>query len=105
MAWIYLLIAGGMEIVWSACLKLSEGFSVMRYTISAIVGMIFSFIFLAKAIETLPLGTAYATWTGIGALGAVIVGILLFKDAVTPARLFFTALLIIGLIGLNATGH
>ena len=59
--------------------------------------MIFSFLFLSQATKTLPLGTAYAIWTGIGALGAVIVGIVLFKESVTPARIFFVTLLLIGL--------
>ena len=65
--------------------------------------MIFSFLFLSQATKTLPLGTAYAIWTGIGALGAVIVGIVLFKESVTPARLFFVTLLLIGIIGLKIT--
>ena len=65
--------------------------------------MIFSFLFLSQATKTLPLGTAYAIWTGIGALGAVIVGIVLFKGSVTPARIFFVTLLLIGIIGLKIT--
>ncbi len=65
--------------------------------------MIFSFLFLSQATKTLPLGTAYAIWTGIGALGAVIVGIVLFKESVTPARIFFVTLLLIGIIGLKIT--
>ena len=65
--------------------------------------MIFSFLFLSQATKTLPLGTAYAIWTGIGALGAVIVGIVLFKESVIPARIFFVTLLLIGIIGLKIT--
>ena len=65
--------------------------------------MIFIFLFLSHATKTLPLGTAYAIWTGIGALGAVIVGIVLFKESVTPARIFFVTLLLIGIIGLKIT--
>ena len=91
---------------WSTCLKLSEGFSVLRFSILTVIGMIFSFLFLSQATKTLPLGTSYAIWTGIGALGAVIVGVLLFKESVSPLRLMFVALLLIGIIGLKATsGH
>lgn len=106
MEWVYLIVAGGLEVFWSTCLKLSEGFSVLRFSILTVIGMIFSFLFLSQATETLPLGTSYAIWTGIGALGAVIVGVLLFKESVSPLRLMFVALLLIGIIGLKATsGH
>lgn len=106
MEWVYLIVAGGLEVFWSTCLKLSEGFSVLRFSILTVIGMIFSFLFLSQATKTLPLGTSYATWTGIGALGAVIVGVLLFKESVSPLRLMFVALLLIGIIGLKATsGH
>ena len=106
MEWVYLVIAGGLEVVWSTCMKFSEGFTDLKYTILTVVGMIFSFLFLSQATKNLPLGTAYAVWTGIGALGAVIVGIVLFKEPVTAARIFFMALLLIGIVGLKATsGH
>lgn len=106
MEWVYLLVAGGLEVFWSTCLKLSEGFSVLRFSILTVIGIVFSFLFLSQATKTLPLGTSYAIWTGIGALGAVIVGVLLFKESVSPLRLMFVALLLIGIIGLKATsGH
>lgn len=106
MEWVYLIVAGGLEVFWSTCLKLSEGFSVLRFSILTVIGMIFSFLFLSQATKTLPLGTSYAIWTGSGALGAVIVGVLLFKESVSPLRLMFVALLLIGIIGLKATsGH
>ncbi len=106
MEWVYLVIAGGLEVVWSTCMKFSEGFTDLKYTILTVVGMIFSFLFLSQATKSLPLGTAYAVWTGIGALGAVIVGIVMFKEPVTAARIFFVALLLIGIVGLKATsGH
>ena len=106
MEWIYLVIAGAMEVVWSTCMKYSEGFTEIKFTVLTIIGMIISFLFLSQATKTLPLGTAYAVWTGIGALGAVIVGIILFKETVTAARMFFVSLLLIGIIGLKATsGH
>ena len=106
MAWIFLLVAGALEVFWSTCLKFSEGFTVLKFTIPTIVGMVLSFVFLSQATKVLPLGTSYAIWTGIGALGAVIVGIVLFKESVSPARLVFAALLLVGIIGLKATsGH
>lgn len=106
MEWVYLVIAGGLEVFWSTCMKYSEGFSDLKFSVLTIVGMIFSFLFLSQATKSLPLGTAYAVWTGIGALGAVIVGILLFKEPVTAARIFFVSLLLVGIVGLKATsGH
>ncbi len=103
MEWIYLIFAGMLEVFWSTCLKFSNGFSVLKFSILTVVGMIFSFLFLAQATKSLPLGTSYAIWTGIGALGAVIVGIVLFKESFTPARLFFVVLLLVGIIGLKIT--
>ena len=106
MEWAFLVIAGGLEVFCSTCMKYSNGFTEIKYTILTIVGMIFSFLFLSQATRTLPLGTAYAVWTGIGALGAVIVGIVLFKEPVTAARIFFVSLLLVGIVGLKATsGH
>ena len=106
MEWIFLVIAGGLEVFWSTCMKYSEGFTDLKFSILKIIGMIFSFLFLSQATKSLPLGTAYAVWTGIGALGAVIVGIVLFKEPVTAARIFFVSLLLIGIVGLKATsGH
>ena len=106
MEWVFLMIAGGLEVFWSTCMKYSEGFTDLKFSILTVVGMIFSFLFLSQATKSLPLGTAYAVWTGIGALGAVIVGIVLFKEPVTAARIFFVSLLLIGIVGLKATsGH
>ena len=106
MAWLYLCIAGVMEVFWSTCMKFSHGFTDLKFSVLTIVGMIVSFAFLSQATKVLPLGTSYAIWTGIGALGAVIVGIVLFKESVSPARLVFVALLLVGIIGLKATsGH
>ena len=106
MEWICLVIAGGLEVFWSTCMKFSNGFTEIKFTILTVVGMILSFLFLSQATKTLPLGTAYGVWTGIGALGAVIVGIVLFKEPVTAARIFFVSLLLIGIIGIKMTsGH
>lgn len=103
MQWIYLMIAGIFEVVWSVSMKLSEGFTIMKFTIIIVLGMILSFAFLAQATKSLPLGTAYAIWTGIGALGAVIVGIIAFNESANPARLFFALVLLVGIIGLKLT--
>lgn len=103
MAWMYLFFAGILEVVWSTCMKYSNGFTVLPYTVATIVGMLFSFLFLSQATKMLPLGTSYAIWTGIGALGAVIVGILLFQEPFTVPRIFFAGLLLIGILGLKLT--
>ena len=103
MAWGILIAAGGLEVFWATFMKLSEGFTKPLYIVLTFAGMAASFLLLARATRTLPLGTAYAVWTGIGALGALIVGVLLFRESLTPARLLFAALRLIGIIGLKAT--
>jgi quaternary ammonium compound-resistance protein SugE len=80
MNWLYLIIAGFFEVVWATGLKYSEGFTKLWPSVITVSGMIVSFYFLSLATKTLPLGTAYAVWTGIGALGAVLVGIFLFHS-------------------------
>ena len=106
MAWLYLCIAGVMEVFWSTCMKFSHGFTDLKFSVLTIVGMIVSFAFLSQATKVLPLGTSYAIWTGIGALGAVVVGVVIFHESLSPARLLFVALLLVGIIGLKATsGH
>ena len=103
MEWAYLILAGILEIFWATCLKLSNGFTVLKFSILTIIGMVFSFIFLAQATKILPLGTSYAIWTGIGALGSVIIGIILFKEVFTLPKVLFVTLLLIGIIGLKIT--
>ena len=103
MAWVYLVIAGGLEVFWSTFLKLSEGFTKLWPSVWALIGMVASFFFLAQATKTLPMGTAYGIWTGIGALGAVLVGIIAFQEPVTAPRLIFLALLLVGSVGLKLT--
>lgn len=101
MAWVYLLFAGFAEVFWATFLKLSEGFSKPLFSVITVAGMIVSFVLLAQATKTLPLGTAYGIWTGIGALGAVLVGIFVFKEPVTALRLIFAGVLLVGIIGLK----
>ena len=103
MAWIYLFLAGGLEVFWATFLKLSEGFTRMGYSALTVAGMLASFSLLSQAMKTLPLGTAYAVWTGIGALGSLIVGIAVFREPATVPRLLFAALLLAGIVGLKAT--
>lgn len=102
MAWVYLIIAGIMEVVWATAMKYSEGFSRLWPSVTTLVFMIISFVLLSMAMKTLPLGTAYGVWTGIGAVGSVIVGIILFGDSTAPARLFFIGLILVGVVGLKA---
>ena len=103
MAWVYLFLAGGLEVFWATFLKLSEGFTRMGYSALTVAGMLASFGLLSQAMKTLPLGTAYAVWTGIGALGSLIVGIAVFREPATVPRLLFAALLLAGIVGLKAT--
>lgn len=100
--WIWLALAGCFEIGFTTFMKLSDGFSKWPHTIAFAVCAIASFGLLNKAMAGIPLGTAYAVWTGIGAFGTALVGILVFKDATNPWRLFFLTTLILSLIGLKA---
>ncbi|SFI72802.1 quaternary ammonium compound efflux SMR transporter SugE [Aerobium aerolatum] len=101
MAWIYLGIAGLLEVLWATTMKQSEGFTRLWPTISTAVAMAGSVWLLAIAMRTLPLGTAYAIWTGIGAVGAFAVGIVLMGEAATLGRIASVALIITGMIGLK----
>jgi quaternary ammonium compound-resistance protein SugE len=101
MAWIYLLIAGVLEIFWAISLKYTEGFSKLWPSVSTVAGMIASFYFLAQALKTIPVGTGYAIWTGIGAAGTAILGIILFAEPASALRLLCIALIVAGIIGLK----
>ncbi|KAB0573429.1 quaternary ammonium compound efflux SMR transporter SugE [Brucella pituitosa] len=101
MAWIYLALAGGLEIVWAYFMKKSEGFSLLTPSVITIVTMIGSFALLSIAMRTLPLGTAYAIWTGIGAVGAFVVGIFILGEAATFFRVASVTLILAGIIGLK----
>lgn len=98
MAWGYLLVAGLLEIVWAYSMKLSDGFSRPGYSAITIVAMILSFGLLALAMKSLPLGTAYTVWTGIGAVGAFILGVVWLGEAATVARVGAAMLIIAGLV-------
>lgn len=98
MAWIYLLIAGVFEVVWATAMKQSDGFSRPLASTITLVAMIISFGLLALAMRSLPLGTAYTVWTGIGAIGAFLVGIAWMGEAVTPMRIIAALLIVSGLV-------
>ena len=101
MAWVYLIVAGVLEIVWAYFMKQSEGFSKPVPTVITLVAMAASFALLAWAMKTLPLGTAYTIWTGIGAVGAAALGIVLFGDSASWPRLLCIGLIVAGVIGLK----
>ncbi|HEY9130160.1 MAG TPA: quaternary ammonium compound efflux SMR transporter SugE [Dyella sp.] len=104
MPWIVLVVAALFEVTWAIGLKYSEGFTRPWPTVGTVGAMIVSVVLLAIAARSLPIGTAYAVWTGIGAMGAVIAGMVLFKDPATPARLICAAMVLAGVIGLKLTG-
>ena len=105
MHWILLLIAGLFEISWAVGLKLSHGFSQLIPSVITVICMVLSFYFLALALKYLPLGTAYAIWTGIGTLGTVIFGIILFREPITAMRLLCIGLILCGITGLKLITH
>ena len=101
MAWFYLIIAGLFEVGFTTSLKLSNNFSHRWWALAFLISITLSFYFLNKAIEKIPMGTAYAVWTGIGAVGTVIVGMALFREPSDFWRLFFIFLLIGSILGLK----
>ena len=101
MAWVYLLIAGVTEIIWAIGLKEAHGFTILLPSIVTIIFIVVSFFLFAKAMETIPIGTAYAIFTGIGAAGTAIVGILLFDEGAGIGKLLFLLLLLVGIVGLK----
>ena len=101
MEWIILLIAGLFEVAWAIGLKYSHGFSQLIPSLITIICMIASFYFLALSLKHLPLGTAYAVWTGIGTIGTVILGIILFKEPVSFMRFLCIAFVLTGIVGLK----
>ena len=101
MAWICLLGAGIFEMVWVVAMKYAEGFTKIVPSVIMVVGMIFSVGLVGLAVKAIPLGTGYAIWTGIGAVGAVTYGMIFFGEPVTALRLTFVAMIIVGLVGLK----
>jgi quaternary ammonium compound-resistance protein SugE len=101
MAWIYLTTAGLFEIGWAIGLKYTEGFTRLLPSLWTIGSMILSIVLLGLALKTLPVGTGYAVWTGIGAVGTAALGIYLFGEPATAARLFCIGLILSGIVGLK----
>ena len=98
MAWIYLTLAGLLEVVWAYSMKKSDGFTILLPSLVTLVAMAASFALLALAMRSLPLGTAYTIWTGIGAVGAFILGIVFLGEAATLMRLIAAVLIVSGLV-------
>ncbi len=101
MAWIILVIAGLFEIGWAVGLKYTEGFTRLWPTLGTGAALVVSMGLLGAAVRTLPLGTAYAVWTGIGTVGTALLGIVLFREPATALRLFCIALIVAGIVGLR----
>jgi quaternary ammonium compound-resistance protein SugE len=101
LAWFYLVVAGILEIVWAIGLKYTEGFTRLVPSLITIAAMIVSVWFLALALRAIPVGTGYAVWTGIGAVGTAILGIALFGEPATAARLACIGLIVAGIVGLK----
>lgn len=106
MHWWYLLVAGLLEVGWAIGLKYTDGFTKPLASVLTAAAIVGSMVLLSLAARAIPIGTAYAVWTGIGVAGAATLGIVLLGEAVTPSRLFFLAMLLVAVIGLKVTsGH
>jgi quaternary ammonium compound-resistance protein SugE len=101
MAWIVLFVAGLLEICWAVGLKYTDGFTRPLPSVLTAAAIVASMVLLSLAARTLPIGTAYAVWVGMGAAGAVVLGIVLFNEPSNPGRLFFLALLVVSIAGLK----
>lgn len=103
MAWTYLLIAGLLEMVWAVGLKYTDGWTRFWPSVITLAAMVVSMYCLALAVRVIPVGTGYAIWTGIGAVGTAILGMVLFAESAAPARLVCVALIVLGILGLKLT--
>jgi len=101
MAWLFLSVAVILEVVWAVSLKATQGFTRLWPSVLNVTAMGVNLYFLAQAFKVLPVGTAYTIWTGLGAVGVVILGILIYHEAAHPLRLFFVLLIIAGVVGLR----
>lgn len=105
MPWILLVIAGLLEALWAIGLKYTEGFTKIVPSVLTIAGIIASMYLLALAARSIPIGTAYAVWVGIGTFGAIVLGITLLGEPVSAGRIFFLALLLVAIVGLKITAN
>ncbi|HYP29921.1 MAG TPA: quaternary ammonium compound efflux SMR transporter SugE [Blastocatellia bacterium] len=103
MAWTYLFIAGLLEVAWAVGLKYTDGFTKLWPSAGTVAAMIASFFFLSIALRTLPIGTAYAVWTGIGAVGTATIGLIFFGESREVLRILCILLIVAGIIGLKLT--
>ncbi len=101
MAWVYVVVAGVFEIVWITGLKYTDGFTRLWPSVGTVAAIIVSMVCLALAVRVIPIGTAYAVWTGIGAAGAAIMGMILFNEPRDMARVLFIVLIVSGVVGLK----
>lgn len=101
MAWLYLAIAGIFEIVWAIGLKYADGFTRPLPSVITVLGMVASVLLLGLAMRELPIGTAYAIWTGIGTVGAAVLGMILFQEPATALRIGCIGLIVCGIVGLK----
>ena len=104
MAWIYLVVAGLFEVVWAIGLKYTEGWTRLWPSVGTLAAMVVSFWCLSQSLKSIPIGTGYAIWTGIGAVGAAALGIVLFGDSASWPRLLCIGLIVSGVIGLKVVG-
>jgi len=107
MSWYVLLLAGLFEIAWAIGLEYSDGLTKPLPTLGTVIALLISMVLLAQAVKELPIGTAYAVWTGIGAVGTATLGIVLFEEPMTPERVAFIGVIVVGIVGLHAVsgGH
>ena len=101
MEWVYLVIAGFLEVGWAIGLKYSQGFTRILPSMLTVIGMAASFYFLSLSLKSLPLGNAYAIWTGIGTVGSVVLGIILFKEPISILRMICITFIVLGIVGLK----
>jgi quaternary ammonium compound-resistance protein SugE len=104
MPWILLFVAGLLEMGWAIGLKYTDGFTRLVPSVLTVAAIVASMLLLSLAARSIPIGTAYAVWVGIGALGAACLGIVLFHEPATPPRLFFLGLMLVAIVGLKITG-
>lgn len=105
MNWVILVVAGLFEVGWAIGLKYTDGFTRLWPTVGTVLAMVISLGLLGMAMKSLPVGTAYAIWVGVGAVGTAILGIVLFEEQANPARLLSLALILAGIVGLKLTTH
>ena len=103
MAWMLLIVAGLLEICWAIGLKYSEGFTKLWPSVGTVLAMVASFVFLSQALKTIPVGTGYAVWTGIGAAGTAILGMVLFAESSSAMKVISLLCIILGIIGLKGS--